>query len=175
MRHAHGSCHRWLRLLRCAHFRRAREQSCRPPADCGSTLQEALRDLRVGTVIHTAGPFQGQDYTVARAAIDAGCHYVDLADGRQFVTGIVALDAAAKSRGLTSASGASSVPALSSAVVDHYLPEFKTIGLHTDRHQLRRKSARSRNRPRGVQLRGKADQDSARRVMEDRIRLARPG
>jgi len=93
----------------------------------GSTLQEILRDLRVETVIHTAGPFQGQDYTVARAAIDAGCHYIDLADGRQFVTGIEALDAAAKSRGLTIASGASSVPALSSAVVDRYVPEFERL------------------------------------------------
>ena len=90
-------------------------------------LCESLKELRVGTVIHTAGPFQGQDYSVARAAINAGCHYIDLADGRQFVAGIEALDAAAKARGLTITSGASSVPALSSAVVDRYLPEFERL------------------------------------------------
>lgn len=87
-------------------------------------LAAALRRLRVDILIHTAGPFQGQDYIAARAAIDAGCHYIDLADGREFVAGIAALDVAAKERGLTVTSGASSVPALSSAVVDRYLPEF---------------------------------------------------
>ena len=81
----------------------------------------------VNTVIHTAGPFQGQDYTVARAAIDAGCHYIDLADGRQFVAGIQSLDTLARERGVTVISGASSVPALSSAVVDRYLPEFARL------------------------------------------------
>jgi saccharopine dehydrogenase-like NADP-dependent oxidoreductase len=75
-----------------------------------------LRRLQVDILIHTAGPFQGQDYTVARAAIEAGCHYIDLADGREFVAGITALDIAAKERGLTITSGASSVPALSSAL-----------------------------------------------------------
>jgi saccharopine dehydrogenase-like NADP-dependent oxidoreductase len=90
-------------------------------------LAAVLRSLQVDILIHTAGPFQGQDYTVARAAIDAGCHYIDLADGREFVAGIAALDVAAKERGLTITSGASSVPALSSAVVDRYLPEFERL------------------------------------------------
>jgi len=36
-------------------------------------------------VIHCAGPFQSQDYRVALAAMAAGAHYLDLADGRQFV------------------------------------------------------------------------------------------
>jgi saccharopine dehydrogenase-like NADP-dependent oxidoreductase len=96
--------------------------------DAGSPqLREVLSALQVRTVIHAAGPFQGQDYGVARAAIDAGSHYIDLADGRGFVTGIVKLDAAAKERGLTVVSGASTVPALSSAVVDKYLPEFQRL------------------------------------------------
>jgi len=90
-------------------------------------LANYLRRLQVDILIHTAGPFQGQDYTVARAAIDAGCHYIDLADGREFVAGITALDVAAKEHGLTITSGASSVPALSSAVVDRYLPEFERL------------------------------------------------
>jgi saccharopine dehydrogenase-like NADP-dependent oxidoreductase len=90
-------------------------------------LANRLRERGVDTVIHTAGPFQGQDYTVARAAIEAGCHYIDLADGRGFVAGIDQLDALARSRGVTVVSGASSVPALSSAVVDRYLPEFERL------------------------------------------------
>lgn len=91
------------------------------------TLPGTLRKLGVDTVIHTAGPFQGQDYGVANAAIETGCHYIDLADGRQFVAGIGSLDAAARARGVSVISGASSVPALSSAVVDHYRAEFARL------------------------------------------------
>ena len=90
-------------------------------------LADRLKEARVDTLIHTAGPFQAQKYTVAMAAITAGCHYVDLADGREFVAGIDSLDAAARARGVTVVSGASTVPALSSAVVDRYLPQFKRL------------------------------------------------
>jgi saccharopine dehydrogenase-like NADP-dependent oxidoreductase len=90
-------------------------------------LSARLQELDVDLVIHTAGPFQGQNYAVARAAIEAGCHYIDVADGRQFVAGIRALDTAARDRGLTVVSGASSVPALSSAVVERYRPRFARL------------------------------------------------
>jgi hypothetical protein len=73
-------------------------------------------------VISTAGPFQGQDYRVARAAIAAKAHYLDIADGRDFVCGIGVLDDEAQARDVLVVSGASSVPALSSAVVDRYAP-----------------------------------------------------
>lgn len=77
-----------------------------------------LAALAPTVVIHTAGPFQGQDYAVAQAAIACGAHYIDLADGREFVSGIGTLDAAAQRAGRLVASGASSVPCLSAAVVD---------------------------------------------------------
>ena len=86
-----------------------------------------LRKLGVNIVIHTAGPFQGQSYGVARSAIKAGCHYLDLADGRAFVNGITRLDAEARAAGVSIISGASSLPALSSAVVDKYRGEFKRL------------------------------------------------
>lgn len=90
-------------------------------------LTQALQAHGVHTVIHTAGPFQGQDYAVARAAIAAGANYIDLADGRDFVAGISALDAAAREAEVLVTSGASSLPALSSAVVDRYLPRFARL------------------------------------------------
>jgi len=86
-----------------------------------------LRKLGVNTLIHTAGPFQGQGYDVARAAIKAGCSYLDLADGRAFVSGITKLDADARAAGVTIISGASSLPALSAAVVDRYRGEFSRL------------------------------------------------
>jgi len=90
-------------------------------------LADVIRGLRANLVIHTAGPFQGQSYDVARACIGAGAHYVDLADGRDFVAGINSLDAAARERGVLVVSGASTLPALSSAVVDHYRRRFATV------------------------------------------------
>jgi saccharopine dehydrogenase-like NADP-dependent oxidoreductase len=86
-----------------------------------------LRKLGVTTLIHTAGPFQDQGYEVARAAIKAGCNYLDVADGRTFVSGITKLDAEAQAAGVSVVSGVSSLPALTSAVVDKYLGEFKRL------------------------------------------------
>jgi hypothetical protein len=90
-------------------------------------LPQILRKLEVNTLIHTAGPFQQQRYEVARAAIAAGCNYLDLADGRAFVTGIATLNPAALAANVSVVSGVSSLPALSSAVVDRYLPEFSRL------------------------------------------------
>lgn len=97
-------------------------------------LADQLDRLRINTVIHTAGPFQGQGYKVARAAIAAGANYIDLADGREFVCGIGQLDEEAKRRGVLVTSGASSLPALSTAVVDRYASRFKQ--LETIRHGI---------------------------------------
>lgn len=91
------------------------------------TLASRLRELRVDLLISTAGPFQGQDYRVARAAIQAGAHYADLADARAFVCGITELDRAARSAGVLVCAGASSVPALSAAVIDDLLPRFARL------------------------------------------------
>jgi saccharopine dehydrogenase-like NADP-dependent oxidoreductase len=109
-------------------------QSLGLPDDHAITLDAAspsfastLRALRVDTLIHTAGPFQGQDYKVAADAIAAGVNYVDLADGRDFVAGIGALDEAARKNGVMVVSGASSVPALSAAVVDAYAAAFQRL------------------------------------------------
>jgi saccharopine dehydrogenase-like NADP-dependent oxidoreductase len=93
----------------------------------GSDLASRLGQLGIDVVIHTAGPFQDQAYDVAQAAIAAGCHYIDLADGRGFVTGIASLDDQARSRGVTVVSGASSLPALSSAVIDRFVPQFARL------------------------------------------------
>jgi len=83
-------------------------------------LAGTLRGLGVELVIHTAGPFQNQDYRVPQAVAAAGADYIDLADGRRFVCDFpAALDATFRHAGRTAVSGASTVPALSSAVVDH--------------------------------------------------------
>ena len=90
-------------------------------------LAQRFAQWKVDTVIHTAGPFQGQDYGVARAAIAAGANYIDLADGRDFVAGITQLDDIAREQEVFVTSGASSLPALSSAVADRYLHRFSQL------------------------------------------------
>ena len=90
-------------------------------------LDEALRAAAPHMVIHTAGPYQGQSYRVAEACIGAGCHYVDLADGRAFVAGIDALDAQARAADVLVVSGASSVPCLTAAIIDEALPRFGNL------------------------------------------------
>ena len=91
-------------------------------------FEQRLNDAKPGLVIHCAGPFQGQDYRVAKAACAAGAHYLDLSDGRDFVAQFAAnVDAEAKAAGVLAISGASSVPGLSSAVVDHLAQSFSRI------------------------------------------------
>jgi hypothetical protein len=88
-------------------------------------FEQDLSTLRPGLVIHCAGPFQGQDYRVPRAALASGAHYLDLADGREFVARFRERnDAAAISADRIALSGASTLPALSTAVIDELRPRF---------------------------------------------------
>lgn len=80
-------------------------------------LVAALAQHRPFALIDAAGPFQGASYDVACASIAAGCHYVDIADGRDFVANIGSLDSEARAANVAVISGASSVPALSGAVI----------------------------------------------------------
>lgn len=90
-------------------------------------FETRLAALKPDLVIHTGGPFQGQDYRVPRACIAAGCHYIDLADDRRFVCDISQLDAQARAAGVLLVSGASSVPGLSSCVIAHYADQFSRL------------------------------------------------
>ena len=78
-------------------------------------------------VINASGPYQRKNYDLARAAIAAGSHYVDLADAREFVCGFDTLDEDARKAGVLAVSGTSSVPGLSSAVVEHYRAAFRNL------------------------------------------------
>jgi hypothetical protein len=83
-------------------------------------------------VIHAAGPYQGADYRVAELCMELGAHYLDLADARGFVASIVRLDDEAHRRGLMVASGVSSTPAITSALVQELTPWFARIEeIHT--------------------------------------------
>jgi NAD(P)-dependent dehydrogenase (short-subunit alcohol dehydrogenase family) len=95
--------------------------------DIDGDLAAAFARIRPEIVIHTTGPFQTQDHRVARACIASGAHYIDLADARDFVATIGALDAEARARDVLVVSGASSVPCLTAAVIDAYKPGFERL------------------------------------------------
>jgi hypothetical protein len=82
-------------------------------------FEAGLRALSPDLVIHCVGPFQGQNYRVAKAALAAGSHYLDLADGRQFVAEFARnVHEAALAANRLALCGASTLPALSSAVLE---------------------------------------------------------
>ena len=102
--------------------------SAEPAAfDALRDLPSQLRALQPGVVVNTCGPFQTSGYAIAEACIEAGVPYVDLADGRHFVTGMADFHARAEARGIAVISGASTVPGLSSAVIEHYRADFSEL------------------------------------------------
>jgi hypothetical protein len=94
----------------------------------GAGFAALLARERPQLVIHCAGPFQRQGHAVARLCLEAGAHYLDLADGRDYVTGFApALDAVAREHGRLAVTGASTVPGLSAAVIDRYRDRFARL------------------------------------------------
>lgn len=83
--------------------------------DRNGDVAAVLRQYRPLLVIDAAGPFQDGMSQVVEACIAEKIHYCDLADGREFVSEIARFETRAKEAGVVVISGASSVPALSSA------------------------------------------------------------
>ena len=96
-------------------------------ADRDADLTPLLDERRPLLLIDAAGPFQGSDYRVPETCMARGVHYLDLADARAFVCGIGRLDARARSAGTVVISGASSVPALSGAVVGELARDMEAV------------------------------------------------
>ena len=92
-----------------------------------SQFVDDLKALSPDLVIHTGGPFQGQDYRVPEACIAVGSHYIDLADDRRFVCDIASLNGQALKNNVLIVSGASSVPGLSSTVIDSFIDQFSSL------------------------------------------------
>lgn len=90
-------------------------------------ITTAIHEHDPAIVVDASGPFQAMDYQVPQACIDAGVHYLDIADARTFVCGIGAIDAAAKLAGVCVISGGSSVPALSGAAVRHLVRDMTHV------------------------------------------------
>ena len=93
-------------------------------------LAGVLADNDIHIVIHAAGPFYSQDYSVAQACIDAHCYYIDIADNRDFVNGIQILDEQARNANVLVASGMGLLT-LTDAIVE-YMQDKVSIINHLD-------------------------------------------
>ncbi len=101
--------------------RRSRAEAHLVPAvfDRDGDLALRLETLRPGVLVDASGPFQNYgpgQYRVIEACVAQGVHYLDLADGSDFVDGVQAFDAAARAANIYVLSGVSSFPVLTAAV-----------------------------------------------------------
>ena len=91
---------------------------------------EALYTVSPDVVIDAAGPFQGYGddrYRVPELCIEHGCNYLDLSDCATFTKGIASLNEMAEAAKVFVVSGASSVPGLSSSVVEDLIEGLDRI------------------------------------------------
>jgi|ERR1700676_3378509 len=94
----------------------------------GDTTQ--LAALHATVVVDASGPFQAygsNGYRLIEQCIECKVHYLDLADGSDFVAGIAKFDAAAQAAGVYVLSGVSSFPVLTAAVVRRLSTGIQTI------------------------------------------------
>lgn len=90
--------------------------------DRSGDVEAQLRALVPSLVVDASGPFQDyrdDPYRVVKACIALRIHYLDLADGSDFVAGISQFDEEARRAGVVVLSGASSFPVLTAAAARH--------------------------------------------------------
>jgi hypothetical protein len=96
-------------------------------------IPEQLAELTPHIVVDASGPFQSygaKGYELAEHCIRGRIHYLDLADGSEFVAGIARFDSAARDSKVFVLSGVSSFPVLTAAVVSELakrLTEVRSI------------------------------------------------
>ncbi len=96
--------------------------------DSSKGAASCLAEMKPFLIIDASGPFQGATYDLARAAIKAGAHWIDLADASGYIMGFAAaLDGDARAYGVTAIGGASSTPALSTAAVGALTQKWRRV------------------------------------------------
>ena len=87
----------------------------------------ALLAAKPAIVVDTLGPFQTRNLALPRSCAGRGIHYVDISDARARAADIVSLDAAARVEHAAVITGASTVPAFTTAIVDELAPNPREI------------------------------------------------
>lgn len=92
--------------------------------DKGS-LQKAISGAFI--VINAIGPFLSNDYSIPYTCIEEKCHYIDLADSREYVKEFNQLDRLAKAKEIFACTGASTTPAVTYALISELDAQFRDI------------------------------------------------
>jgi hypothetical protein len=87
------------------------------------SLQKAVSGALV--VINASGPFLPKHYSIPQTCIEENCHYIDLADDREYVTEFKHLNELARKRGVFACAGASTTPAVTHALVSELISRFR--------------------------------------------------
>jgi len=98
--------------------------------DRNKDIAPQLETQNLDLIIDVSGPFQNygeQPYRVIEYALFAGIHYLDIADGADFVVGVNQFDSAAKAKNLTVLTGVSTYPVLTSCAVDSLAMNLDSI------------------------------------------------
>lgn len=102
----------------------------------GSNLEKIFNQIKPFIVVNAAGPYNLEPglkndhnhFKVAKACLLSHCHYIDLADNREYVNRFSgSLNEYAKEQQLSFITGASTVPALTDAVLEHYSSQFLKV------------------------------------------------
>lgn len=80
-----------------------------------------------GAVLNTVGPFFRLGPPVLRAAIDAGCHYLDINDDWESTEAMLAMDPAARERGVTAVIGVGASPGISNLLAVTAISELDEV------------------------------------------------
>src|SRR5215216_736929 len=94
-------------------------------ANDSSSLQKAISGAFM--VINASGPFHLNDYSTPQTCIEANCHYIDLADNREYVKEFKKLHNLAKAKEVFVCTGASTTPAVTYALISGLKPQFPNI------------------------------------------------
>ena len=93
-----------------------------------TNLAPALSRFGPDIVVDASGPFNlkpDDPYVVVKACLKAGVHYLDLADGADFVMGIKQFDKEAREKNIHVISGLSTCPALTGAALQDAMRDMR--------------------------------------------------
>jgi hypothetical protein len=96
---------------------------------CDARDNTSLRTVIQGAdvVINASGPFLPNDYTIPRTCLEEGCHYIDLADNRDYVMNFHGLHEAAQQSQVFACTGASTAPTVTYALISELQRELTDI------------------------------------------------
>ncbi len=96
---------------------------------CNVKDKQALQNAISGAsiVINASGSFLPNDYSIPEICIEKKCHYMDLADNREYVKEFKQLYSMAKAKKVFACTGASTTPAVTYALISELRAQFSNI------------------------------------------------